>query len=151
MKAGRIVRGGMGVVLGLGLVACGADGPPELPSAPGSGSSARTAGLLGAWQLVSLREAGGATIEIAEPAIFQAEFQADGRLSLVADCNRCSGTYEAGERTLSVTPMACTRAACPSMPLDTTYASLVGSATAWEATADRLELHAPEGNLRFRR
>ena len=147
-----LARGSVGLVLMIGVAACGANGPLELPSAPGVGvASERARTLLGTWLLVSLQEAGRPTSEIADPKSFQAEFQADGRLRLVADCNACSGGYTAGEGQLSVTPMACTRAACPSMPLDTTYTALVGRATAWAATADGLELRSSAGTLRFRR
>jgi hypothetical protein len=45
--------------------------------------------------------------------------------------------------------MACTRAACSTAPLDTTYAGLVQGATSWSAAADRLELRSEAGVLRF--
>lgn len=152
MRALEAVRGSVGLVLMIGVAACGANGPLELPSAPGVGvASEHARSLLGTWLLVSLQEAGRPTTEIADPKSFQAEFQADGRLRLVADCNACSGAYTAGEGQLSVTPMACTRAACPSMPLDTTYTALVSSATGWAATTNRLELRSSAGTVRFRR
>jgi heat shock protein HslJ len=147
MKAGFVVRSGLGAIQAVGVAGCGANGPEAPPSVPSLGAEGSNSSLLGTWLLVSMQEADRPATEVADPSSFQAE----GRVHLVADCNLCSGGYTAGEGTLSVTTLACTRAACPSMPLDTTYAGLVGSATAWTATADRLELRSAAGMLRFRR
>lgn len=106
----------------------------------------------GTWRLVSLHEAGEPAADLGA-ATFTAEFGADARLSLTADCNRCSAVYEAGDRSLRVGVLACTRAYCAaSAPLDTTYTNLVDSARTWSIGADgRLELTSAAGTLRFAR
>jgi heat shock protein HslJ len=106
----------------------------------------------GTWRLVSLQEAGEPVSDIGA-ATFTAEFGADGRLSLAADCNRCSAVYEAGDRSLRIGVLACTRAYCAaSAPLDTTYTNLVDSARTWSVGEDgRLELTSAAGTLRFTR
>jgi putative lipoprotein len=102
---------------------------------------------------VSLGETGHDEVHIADPGSFTAEFGADGRVALRADCNRCSGTYTAGSRSLAVGPMACTRAFCTATaPVDTTFAGLVSSAQTWTSSGDReLELASSAGVLRFQR
>ena len=139
----------------IGLSGCGLSDGPTLPGAsPENGSKAAAAGIpSGTWRLASLRQAGQAEVVIGQTGVFTAEFGADGRSSLLADCNRCSAAYSADGRSLSVGPMACTRAFCTATaPLDTTYTALVGSARTWSVSADgRLELSSDAGTLRFQR
>ncbi len=142
-----------GLVIGLG--GCGvSDGALPGAASPDGESKAGVAAIpAGTWRLVSLREAGQADVVIGQPGTFTAEFGADGRLSLGADCNRCSAGYSADGRSLSVGLMACTRAFCvATAPLDTTYTALVESARTWSVSGDgRLELASDAGTLRFQR
>ena len=146
-----------GLVLAVATVACG--GAAErltavaLPPTEngGTATSQGRLALVGTWQLVSLTETGHASSNVGEPERFTAEFGADGRVSLRADCNRCSGGYTATGDALTVGPMACTRAYCSSAPLDTTFTMLVSGATAWTAANDSLELRGEAGVLRFRK
>jgi heat shock protein HslJ len=140
----------------LGLAGCGLSDPTTLPGAANSGGTSQANAVTipaGTWRLVSLREKGQAEVLIEQPDTFTAEFTAEGRLSLRADCNRCSAGYNAGSRSLSVGLMACTRAFCvETAPLDTTYTILVESAQTWSASGDgHLELASDAGVLRFRR
>lgn len=149
-------QGWLVVAWALLAAACGGSGGgPTGPVLGGDGDGSATSqqrlGLTGRWQLVTLAEAGKPAVSIAEPERFTADFAADGRLSLRADCNSCGGGYSAQAASLEVGLMACTLAACPSAPVDTTFAGLVGGATAWTATADRLELRSTAGTLSFRR
>ena len=146
-----------GLVLLLATVACGGSAQkltaPTLPPMEGGGTltAQGSLGLVGNWQLVSLTESGHASVDVAEPERFTAEFGPDGRVSLRADCNRCSGGYTATKGALTVGPMACTRAYCSSAPLDTTFAMLVSEAKAWTAANGGLELRGDSGILRLRR
>ena len=130
------------------LAACGGSAlGPAGPTSPGgmTGGDVVAQGvqpLVGTWKAVSVRVDGAETI-VPESVTLTAEFAADGRLSLVADCNRCAATYSATPGTLSVTPMACTRAYCPSAPLDDHFSGLVSAATSWTATAHTLDLELP--------
>jgi heat shock protein HslJ len=143
-----------GLVIGLG--GCGVSDGTTLPGAasPDGESKLGVAAIpAGTWRLVSMREAGQAEAVIGQPGTFTAEFGVDGRLSLRADCNRCTAGYSADSRSLNVGLMACTRAFCvATTPLDTTYTALVGSARTWSVSGDgRLELASDAGTLRFQR
>ena len=140
----------------LALAGCGCSDGPALPVAASSGGTSQASGTTipaGPWRLVSLREKGQAEVLIEQPDTFTAEFAAEGRLSLRADCNRCSAGYTVDGGRLDVGLMACTRAFCvETAPLDTTYTTLVESAQTWSASGDgRLELASDAGVLRFRR
>jgi heat shock protein HslJ len=139
----------------LAFAACGARGSaplsgPSVSPAANGGTAQDASALAGAWKALALAPTGEAGVTIGDPERFTAEFR-DGRLSLLADCNRCSGGYTAGAGTLSTTPLACTRAYCASAPVDTQFTALVGSATTWTVSADRLELASAAGVARLRR
>jgi heat shock protein HslJ len=141
--------------LALGMMACaGSTSNPAAPTAPGGSGGSGTQGTLalaGSWSAVSLQPAGAPAVVVDQPARFTADFRADGSLALRADCNRCACGYTAGAGSLTTTPMACTRAACSSSPLDSQFAGLVGSATSWTVTGDRLELASAAGVVDLRR
>ena len=157
MKMRAFVRIGIGLALGLGITAC-ADStgnltaPTPPPGTGGSGASSQDgSSLVGSWQLVSLTEAGKATVNVPAPERFTATFGSDGQVSLLADCNRCAGSYKSQGSGLTLGPMACTRAYCQSAPLDTDYAGLVSQATTWSSAGGTLELRCDAGVLEFRR
>jgi heat shock protein HslJ len=141
----------------LALAACAGDsagpmGPSPLPSAStdGSTSSAGLAGaqLQGKWRLQRIEKTGAPGVAVQEPDRFVADFTSDSRVQLVADCNRCAAGYTAGASTLSVSPMACTRAYCSTTaPLDTDFAGLVSSASSWSVSGDQLKLSSSDGSL----
>jgi len=152
MKRSRTWMGA--ALLPLLLAACqGQPGPvgasPQPATGGGSGQITGQAALalVGSWKLTLLEKAGEAPVPVANPERFVASFGGDGRVNLVADCNRCSSAYEAAAGTLSVGPMACTRAACVSAPLDTDFAGLVSGATTWEVSSSRLTLRSAKGRL----
>src|SRR5262249_23286517 len=138
------------------LAACGLSGAPSLPDRTAADASAGlTATSLpgGVWRLATLRPAGQTEVTIANPDLFTAEFTAQGRVSLRADCNRCAGGYRAGRTSLTVGPMACTRAYCvATAPLDSTFEALVSGAETWSAPDEQhLEVASAAGRLRFQR
>ena len=140
----------------LATIACGHPAVSSIPapSSPDGSASASAVGFPpGMWRLVALRANGQAELAIAQPELFTAEFGGDGGVRLRVDCNRCAGGYTAGRTSLSVGPMACTRAFCAATaPLDSTYASLVSRAQSWSAPDDRhLELSSAAGSVRFSR
>ena len=157
MTRQAFAKRGAGLVLLVATVACGGSAErltgAALPPTEGGGTlTARSRlELVGAWQLVSLTETGKDSVSVGEPERFTAEFGADGRVSLRADCNRCSGGYTATTGALTVGPMACTRAYCSSAPLDMTFTMLVSEATTWTAAKSSLELRGDSGVLRLRK
>ena len=138
------------------LAACGGSalGPsgPTSPAGPTGGDvvAQGVEPLVGTWRAVSVKVDGAETL-VPQSVTLTAQFAADGRLSLVADCNRCAAGYSAAPGTLSVTPMACTRAYCSSAPLDEHFTGLVGGATSWTATAHTLDLECPTGSVHLQR
>lgn len=157
MKMRTFVRIGIGLALGLGVAACGSSTgnltvPTPVPGTGNSGASSQDgSSLVGSWQLVSLTEAGKTSVKVSSPERFTATFGSGGEVSLLADCNRCAGSYRAQGSGLTVGPMACTRAYCQSAPLDTNYAGLVSQATTWSSTQGGLELRCDAGVLSFRK
>jgi len=145
--------------LTLGLAACASG--PEAPAQPSPGTgvgsapssppgSLSTAALRGEWQLVSLRQSGE---DVVPPAghRFSAEFRSDDSVHLVADCNRCFASYKAGEGSIEVGVMACTRAYCETAPIDTDFAGLVQGSRRWSVVGQELRLESDQGSLSLRR
>lgn len=105
-----------GLALALGLAGCAG------PAAPGLQT-----GLAGtAWQLVqvqSMDDSQGST-SVADPSLYTLRFDAGSRVSLRLNCNRGSGSWSASPSadgrsgTLSLGPVAATRALCPPPSLD---------------------------------
>jgi len=157
MKTGMFVKIATSLSLATLAVACGgsaanpAGSTPPLAEGGGSGVSAPGQGLIGSWQLVGLTESGQPPVTVAQPERFTVDFGVDGHVSLLADCNRCSGGYTTKGDSLSVGPMACTRAYCSSAPLDMNFTALLSQATAWTTSDKTLELRSDAGVLRLRR
>jgi heat shock protein HslJ len=75
---------------------------------------------------------------------------ANAALQAKADCNACAGAATLAGATLTVGPLACTRAACASAPLDTRFASLLDGPLTVRVNARLLQLNnATGGELRF--
>lgn len=164
-KAGMTARArrsataiGMAVMV-LGLAACGGEAPAAPTTLPasvagGDGTAGATAAsaLLGEWRLLSQRPAGASLQPVPAGTLFTAAFGADGRVSSVVDCNRCSGGYTADAETLAVSPMACTRAYCAaSAGYDSTFEKLLASARRWKVQGNSLELTSDAGTMQFAR
>ena len=99
------------------------------------------------WRLQSLQRADGSVVT--SPAgTFTLRFAEDSRLEVRADCNGCGGTYQLAGGALSVSPLVCTRMACPS-PYDAEYVRILDAATSVERTDGRLTVRSPAGVLRF--
>jgi len=118
-----------------------------------SGPSAVETEIVGVpWQLTGLARTGEAIVP-PPPGTFTLELREEGALHLVADCNVCNGSYSLEGDSLEVVGgvLACTRAACPSAPFDTTYAQIVSGVRTFEADSTTLSLVGDEGRLSFER
>jgi len=101
----------------------------------------------GAWRLQSMQLVGGEVFVPDDPSRFTITFEADDHITVVADCNRCGGSYALSGVTLTVPAMACTLAACPT-PRGEEFAALVdGSSTLAADALGRLSIESPEGRL----
>lgn len=137
----------------LGLIGCaGATGmlgstPIGPEGSQGATGRESAADLLGVWRLLRMEKAGQKPVVPPADVVLTVEFRGDGRAHLVADCNRCNTGFTAGSSTIEVGLMACTRAYCPSAPLDADFESLVGSASSWNVKGAQLTLSSPRGSL----
>jgi heat shock protein HslJ len=106
--------------------------------------------LGGVWKLESMEATGAARFVPENPDRFTVQFHADGRIGVVADCNRCGGTYSVSDGSLTVPPLACTLILCP-VPQGGQFASLVDGTSLIEKDGDELEIESSEGKLKLRR
>jgi heat shock protein HslJ len=105
----------------------------------------------GTWTLTALQRVGQAEVTPPVGTTFAMEI-ADGRATVTADCNRCTGAAVVGTDTLTIGPiLACTRAFCPSAPFDDTFVRMLGGESAATIDGSRLTLRSDRGVLRFRR
>jgi heat shock protein HslJ len=126
------------VVLAMLSAACG-----DSPTAPSD--------LLGvSWRLVAIEPPTGSSTVVSSPERYTIEFLEDSRVSVRADCNVCSGTYALSGDTLSLGPLACTRAFCGTESLDTPYTQALSSPLSAERDQTQLTLRGPQATLRFR-
>ena len=139
------------------LIACagvscsGASASPTSPSS-GLGPLALTAdGLAGTWTLTSLQPAGSAERATPEGTTYNATFE-NGRMSIRADCNVCSGAASVSSTAVVVSPvLACTRAACRTMDFEMLYESLLPGDNAATLDGRSLTLSSSRGRLTFTR
>jgi heat shock protein HslJ len=147
MKYVRPVRSAVAIALTLSIAACAQTvSSPSMIQDP-------LAIVTGGWKLQSLARPDSTVVTVNDPNRFTVEFVDVGsRLALRADCNTGSGTYTASARTLTVGPLAMTRAFCASSaPFDDEYVRVLGGESLFAATASSLELSSSRGTLRFGR
>jgi heat shock protein HslJ len=115
------------------------------PSAPTLGQ------LTGVWRLVSMQPAGQGEAPAPANASYSVAFT-DGRVSVRADCNTCTGVFSLSGQTLTAGPtLICTRAACPTMAFENAYTQLVAGDSTVSLNGPTLVLSSPRGTLRFTR
>jgi heat shock protein HslJ len=102
------------------------------------------------WQLGSIQPSSGPIVPAPDPSLYTVRFGADGRLAARADCNRCAGPYRVAGSSLTVGPLACTRAACPLGSLDGQFTAGLTGVASYVQTRDTLVLLFDGGALRFR-
>ena len=106
--------------------------------------------LDGTWRLVQMTSGGTVHNEALTAGRFNATFTT-GRVEATADCNRCTGPATLSGSTLTVSALACTRAACASAPLDTRFTSLLDGPLTVRLNERLLQLNSSQGELRFER
>ncbi len=103
------------------------------------------------WYLRSIVSADGALFTIVDPNLFTLMLTGDGKVTARADCNRASGGYSISGHTLSIGPIASTRAYCATAPVDQRFLMLLGGDNVVTASDATLELSSPRGTLKFTR
>ena len=105
--------------------------------------------LRGEWRLASLQRPDHSTTAVPAALRLTADFGADDRLGLRADCNVCGGSFALEGEALVAGPFACTRAFCSSSPLDSEFVGLLDGRSSVRADGDRLVLSSERGSLIF--
>lgn len=103
------------------------------------------------WKLQSIDRPGVGVVRATDPDRFTLLFSEQGGVAVVADCNRCSGSYTIGIATVSIPLLACTRAFCMTAPFDTDYVSVLNGDNAAAVHGATLQLSSARGTLRFAR
>lgn len=106
--------------------------------------------LNGTWRLSQMTQGGTVHNETLTAGRFSVTFAAD-RIDAKADCNTCTGPAPLSGSTLTVSALACTRAACASAPLDTRFTSVLNGAVTVRINDRLLQLNSAQGELRFER
>lgn len=94
---------------------------------------------------------GREVITVEQPVRYTLEFQADHRLAIRADCNSGMGAWRAELDTMTIGPLALTRAACAAGSLSRTFTGALETVRVWFVRDGALFLELPEarGTLRF--
>ncbi|MGB5973446.1 MAG: META domain-containing protein [Nodosilinea sp.] len=80
------------------------------------------------WKLQQIQYSDGALLVPDEPESYTAEFLEDGTLLVRADCNRGRGEFSTdGDRSLEVSPIATTMAACPEGSMGNDFVQALGN------------------------
>ncbi len=106
--------------------------------------------LNGTWRLSQMTQGGTVHNEELTAGRFNVTFSAD-RIDAKADCNTCSGPAPLSGSTVTISALACTRAACASAPLDTRFTSVLSGAVTVRINNRLLQLNSAQGELRFER
>ena len=126
------------------------------PTAPSPSSTTPPVGALSidtntVWKLDSLARADAPEATISDPSLFTMALADDKTLQVRSDCNRASGGYTASGSTISIGPLASTKAYCASAPIDSDYLALLGGESTVSISGSTLQLSSPRGTLRFTR
>jgi heat shock protein HslJ len=106
------------------------------------------------WKLETIQSAalGAPTpVQVSNPDLYTLKLGNDGRASVRADCNTCTGPYTLDGSTMRMGPLACTLVGCPAGSLGTTYAQVLESRSSIEITDTHLVIRSEVATLRFRK
>jgi len=104
-----------------------------------------------AWMLTSLQEAGSAAITVPDPSRYRVTFGDNGTVAVRSDCNSCSGPYTLSGSTVTISAMACTRAFCGEMSLDSRFTGALQKAATMSMDGEQLVVRGGGNVLRFGR
>ena len=110
-----------------------------------------TTSLDGVWRIISIQPASQTTQTAPVGAQYQVTFE-DSRVVVRVDCNTCTGSYTAGDDTVSIGPtLACTRAACATAAFESAVLSLLGGEHQAASTLHNLTLSSNRGSILLQR
>lgn len=102
------------------------------------------------WQLETWSPQSGPAIQVSDPSLYTVRFHANGTVDARADCNRCAGGARVDGASLTIGPLACTLAACPTPTLGDQYSAALTRVSSYVQTPGELVLVYDGGTLRFR-
>ena len=102
------------------------------------------------WRLVSIEPASGPSTVVNDASRYWLEFISETALSARADCNTCTGSYSLSGTTVSIGPLACTRAFCGETSLDTVFMQGLNDANSLTVDDQLLEIKSAARTLKFR-
>lgn len=148
----RFLRFNAALVVAVSLTACQGNSP----TAPSPSSTTPPLGALSietnaVWKLQSLVRADASAATINDPGLFTMSLADDKSLQVRSDCNQASGGYTTSGNTISIGPLASTRAYCASAPIDTEYLALLGGESTVSISGSTLRLSSSRGTLTFTR
>jgi heat shock protein HslJ len=150
-SVGSTLTVALSLVAALSVAAC-ANNPVAPSVASGTTTTTITTETVpGVLKLQSLTRSDATTVTISDPQQFTLEFLENNRVAAKADCNRASGSFAVNGSTLTIGPMAVTKAYCASAPLDDEFLRLLSGDTVVTVSATSLVLTSARGALRFSR
>ncbi|MBS1817649.1 MAG: META domain-containing protein [Acidobacteria bacterium] len=106
-------------------------------------------GLAGTWTLQILQQAGGPAIAAPSEASYSLTFSGN-RVSALADCNTCSGSFTIVGDAVTISPvLACTRALCKTAPFEQLYTVMLAGESRVGVSGKLMVLNSARGQLRF--
>src|SRR5690242_13014759 len=126
------------IVIALGLAGCG-----DNPLKPSDLKDVT-------WKLETIERAGSPTITVPNPEQYTLTLGNDGKVSVRADCNTCSGTYTLDGNTLKIGRLACTLVACSLGSLDGIYTAFLEGSSSVAISDTHLILRSSTTTLHFR-
>lgn len=105
--------------------------------------------LDGSWRLLAFESSTGAVDTIQETDRYTASFDTEGRVNLLADCNRCFGSFTTSGVALETGPMGCTRAACPAESRSDEFIAAMDGASSYLRSGSQLFIYYDGGRLRL--
>ena len=148
----RFLRFNAALIAALSLTACQGSSPTApSPSSTTPSGDALSIETNAVWKLQSLARTNSSKVTIGDPSRFTMSLGDDKLLHAQADCNKATGGYTTSGTTISVGPLASTKAYCGSAPIDTDYLLLLSGDNTVAISGSTLELSSSRGTLRFTR
>ena len=102
------------------------------------------------WKLEAIERAGNPTIQVPNPEVYTLIMGNDGRITVRADCNRCTTTYTLSGDTVKIGHLDCTTNFCTLASLDGNYAAALEGDSTISISDSHLLLRRGAVTLRFR-
>lgn len=147
-KTTRVVASlpSLAIVISFAACAHNVTGPSSIPTSSGV-AAAIAEGTQ--WKLQSLTRADSTVTTVSEPDRFTLTFNDGNKITVRADCNNAFGGFTANGNSISVGPMASTKAYCSSAPLDGDYLTAISGDSTLDVTTTTLVMSSSRGRLLF--